>query len=186
ARAHRRGGQQATTAVIYLISHAKPSKIVDNSLRKALWPQCFPKNIARALYTVTRPPLKARGAILVAEYSRPRDFFAESGSSRPGRSFSRRLVESHAVGRAWRRAGPCPRAAAGPAAAVPFAAERRHRTARGHAKFRRLRSARSARGGQHLHGACGARTHSSGAAQSVVRRLLAELPAAGRTQPGLG
>src|ERR1700716_3076380 len=79
-----------------------PQESVDKSLRKPLRGQCFPKNIGSALYTDTRPPFKARGAILIAEHSCPR-FLGQSGHRRIGCGLSRGLVESHAAGRAHRR-----------------------------------------------------------------------------------
>ena len=58
------------------------------------------QRILRAHYTqISRHPEQARGAILIAEHSRPRGFFAKSGRSRPGRGISSGLVETCIVGR---------------------------------------------------------------------------------------
>ncbi len=56
------------------------------------------QRILGAHYTQIRTSLKARGAILIAERSRPRGFFDQSRRGRPGGGISRGLVEASAVG----------------------------------------------------------------------------------------
>ena len=122
----------------------------------------------------------------IAAHAHVRELFAKSGRRRPGRRFSRRLVEAR-LARPRRCASTRrrlrPRAQRDCTAAAP----RRRRCGPGrHAKLRRLGGARGARGGQHLHRARRHRAPPAGAARSVVRRLLAELPPARRAQLGVG
>src|SRR5450631_796796 len=115
---------------------------------------------------------KARGAILIAEHSRAVEFFAESGGGRTRRGVSSSLVEARAPGKG-RHSGAIDAGRGAP-------------PNRRHAKLRRCGGARGARRSQYLHRARCHRTHPGTRTQSVVRRFLAELSAARRTQPGIG
>ena len=131
------------------------------------------QRILGAHYTqISGHPLQARGAILIAEHSRPRGLFDQSRRSRPGGGVPRRLVEARAVGKSAgsgaKRTGP------GTACA--------HR----HAELCRCRGAGGAGRGQCVYRASGHGAHSKPHPQSIVRRFLAELSAAGRAQLGLG
>src|ERR1700722_4530879 len=96
------------------------------------------QRILGAHYTqIKRLSFKARGAIFIAEHSRARKFFAESGGGRTRRGVSSSLVEARAPGKG-RHSG-----AIDAGRGVP--------PNRRHAKLRRCRGARVARRSQHLH-----------------------------------
>ncbi len=127
------------------------------------------QRILGAHYTqLSEIALTARGAILIAEHSRPREFFDQSRGGRPGGGVSRGLVEAPALGKERRSAAD--------RAGRPIPPNG------GHAELCRCGGASGSGGREHLHRAPGHGAHPGAHARSTIRRFLAELSAACRAQ----